>query len=240
MPYQFPNNIPKVAKHWTDAQKRRCTVAAQSVLENNGTEREAIFACIHASGVGKKQGPDDYDKACEDAGYYFQYLLELYYAGEIDIDEFDEKFKDGLEQHYARLMLLALGETREVTQEDLNFVQQRLEREYGFLDNFVEDIRTGRMTQHRALWRAGLYGWSRGTFVHFTLPSDAIDLMSILPGDDCAAGAGCRCHLEVEYDGNSIYIYWVLDPLSESCPICIAHSIESPFVFNIEEEFEVE
>ena len=116
MPYAYPTNIPRVAKHWTDAQKKRCTSAANAVLNDNGSEKEAIFACIHAAGVRKKQEPNDYDQACEDASDYFQYLLELYYANEIDIDEFEEKFKDGLEQHYARLMLLALGETREVTQ----------------------------------------------------------------------------------------------------------------------------
>jgi hypothetical protein len=237
MPYSYPSRVPRVAKNWTEPQKKRCTAAAQSVLENKGTEREAIFACIHAAGVRKKQEPDEYDRACEDASLYFQHLLELYYEGELDIDEFESRFKSGLEEHYARLMLLALGTTREVTEDDLYVLKRRLEKDFGYLDGFVEDISTGRMTQPRALWRAGLYGWNRGTFVHFTVPADVIGLMPVLPGDDCLGGSACKCGLNTEVDSDgTIYVYWNLDPLAESCPICIAHSIESPFVFTLEDQ----
>ncbi len=239
MPYDYPGNIPRVAKHWTDSQKRRCASAANAVLNEGGTEKEAIFACIHASGVGKKQGPndDEYDKACEDAGLYFQYLLELYYADEITIDEFDEKFKDGLEEHYARLMLLAIGETREVTQDDLTTVQRRLEKEYGYLDGFVEDIRTGRMTQPRAMWRAGLYGWNRGVYINFTIPSNISDLMEVLPGDDCEGKSLCGCFLDVEIDeAGTIYVYWQMDITKEHCAICASHALESPYIFTLADQ----
>lgn len=237
MPYSYPSQVPRVAKNWTEPQKKRCTAAANSVLNGGGSEKEAIFACIHAAGVRKKQGPDDYDRACEDAAIYFQHLLELYYEGEVDIDEFESRFKSGLEEHYARLMLLALGTAREVTEHDLDTIKNRLDKTYSFLDGFVEDIRIGRMTQSRALWRAGLYGFARGAYVNFTIPPDAADLMPVLPGDDCLAGSLCHCSLssEVDTDG-TLYVYWNLDPTSESCGVCIAHSIESPFVFTLEDQ----
>lgn len=240
MPYSYPNRIPRVAKNWTEPQKKRCTAAAQSVLEEGGSEKEAVFACIHAAGVRKKQGPDEYDRACEDAAIYFQHLLELYYDGELDIDEFESRFKSGLEEHYARLMLLALGTTREVTENDLDVLKKRLEKDFDYLDGFVEDISTGRMTQSRALWRAGLYGFARGAYVNFTIPPDVVELMPVLPGDDCLGGSLCGCHLEVEYDSNTVYVYWLLDPTKESCGVCIAHAIESPFTFSIEDLGRVE
>lgn len=72
--------------------------------------------------------------------------------------------------------------------------------------------------------------------MHFTVPGDVAELMPVMPGDDCLAGSGCRCHIDVEYDGNTAYVYWLLDPLAESCPVCVAHAVESPFVFNLDEE----
>ena len=54
MPYSYPNNIPKVAKNWTAEEQRKCTAAANAVLRKKGSEQEAIFACIHAAGKGKK------------------------------------------------------------------------------------------------------------------------------------------------------------------------------------------
>lgn len=55
MPYSFPTDIPRVAKNWSPDEQRKCTVAANHVLNSNGSEEDAIFACIHAAGRSKKQ-----------------------------------------------------------------------------------------------------------------------------------------------------------------------------------------
>jgi len=47
---------PSVAKNWTSAQKKKCVAAANAVLEDGGTEEDAIFACIHAAGKSKRKG----------------------------------------------------------------------------------------------------------------------------------------------------------------------------------------
>ena len=54
MPYSYPNNIPKVAKNWTPSEQKKCTKAAQAVLDKGGSEQDAIFACIHAADKSKK------------------------------------------------------------------------------------------------------------------------------------------------------------------------------------------
>jgi hypothetical protein len=56
-PYSFPNNIPRPAKHWTDSEKKKCIAASNAVLADGGSEKDAIFACIHAAGKGKKSMP---------------------------------------------------------------------------------------------------------------------------------------------------------------------------------------
>lgn len=55
MPYSYPRNVPRVSKNWDAGQQKKCTAAANAVLRGGGSEREAIYACIHAAGKGKKK-----------------------------------------------------------------------------------------------------------------------------------------------------------------------------------------
>lgn len=189
-----------------------------------------------SSSPAYKQGGDKYDEAAEDGAKAFRRLVELYFLGEITLGELDLRFRSGLEEHYVRLMLLAIDDSRPVTEDDLAILQRRLDKEYAYLASFVEDIRTGRITQQRAIWRAGLYGFSRAAYINFTVPTNVADLMPVLPGDDCLGGSLCGCSLQVEVDDDGThYVYWLIDPAKESCPVCIAHAIESPFVFTAED-----
>jgi len=49
MPWTY-ENPPAVALNWTGEEIRACVDAANAVLEEGGTDEEAIFACIHAAG----------------------------------------------------------------------------------------------------------------------------------------------------------------------------------------------
>jgi len=45
---------PRVAKSWTRGEREKCVAAANAVLEDGGSDEEAIFACIRAA--GKSEG----------------------------------------------------------------------------------------------------------------------------------------------------------------------------------------
>ncbi len=47
-------NPPSVAKNWNKEEKEKCVKAANTVLRNGGSDEDAIYACIHAAGKGKK------------------------------------------------------------------------------------------------------------------------------------------------------------------------------------------
>jgi len=49
MPWTY-DDPPDVAKSWSDEDIRKCVDAANAVLEDGGTDEEAIYACIHAAG----------------------------------------------------------------------------------------------------------------------------------------------------------------------------------------------
>lgn len=234
MPWSM-NNPPPPAKNWSSDRQQKCIRAANAVLKAGGSEQDAIFACIH--NAREKQLPDEYERLSEQAAELFQDLVDQYYDGELTLDEFEERFQEGIKSHYAILMLAALNDSREVTEADRAWIETRVEKEFSFLSDFVEDIRSGRMTQPRALWRAGLYGYPRAAWVQFSLPEGVAELMGVLPGDDCLGGpALCGCSLQVEMDSDGgAYVYWVLDPLKETCAVCAAHAIESPYYFSPEE-----
>jgi len=227
-------NPPSVAKNWSEDRKRKCVSAANAVLRESGSDREAIFACIHNARV--KQTEEEYETLSEAAAQTLQGLVEAYYDGEIDEDEFEEKFQDELRSHYTLIMLASLGKSREVTPEDIVWINERLNQQFDYLKSFVEDISTGRMTQQRALWRAGLYGYPRAAWVNFSVPPNVADLMGVLPGDDCLGGGQCKCVLNIEQDDEGgMYVYWILDPIADHCAVCVAHALESPYYFTPEE-----
>jgi HK97 family phage major capsid protein len=55
MPWDI-DHPPTVAENWSEEEKKKCVDAANAVMEEGGSEEEAIQACIHAAGrrlVGK-------------------------------------------------------------------------------------------------------------------------------------------------------------------------------------------
>lgn len=233
MPYSYPNNIPRVAKNWSASEQRRCTAAANSVLSKNGSEQDAIFACIHAAGRSrKKQGGSDYDKLAEEGAKKFQQYVLSYLEGLITIGELRRLMQNEMRDHYTQMVLLGVDEGlgRDFDDFDLDWLEAYLARQDEYLDGFMQDLQSGTLSRDRYLWRAGLYALARPAYIHGTVPREISILMPVLPGDDCYGV--CRCWLDVEEDDYAYYVHWVLDPAAESCPVCIAHALESPFVFD--------
>lgn len=238
MPWTI-NNPPPPAKNWTEAQKRKCVSAANATLKRTGSEKDAIYACIAAAGKSQRKQVDEdaYENESEKAKRRFELIALAYIAGRLTLNQFNQQMRDGLQEHFTALMLLAMGSGRTPTTRDLELLNRFLQREYQFLDGFIADLEAGRMTDNRTVYRAGLYGYNRHTYVAYTVPTDIASLMPFLPGEDCLGDGLCGCHLEIEFDTDgTAYVTWVLDPAKESCEVCIGHTIESPFIFTREQQ----
>jgi len=232
MPYQYPNNVPRVAKNWSNDEKRRCTAAANAVLSKGGSEQDAIFACIHAAGRSrKKQEGSEYDKLVEEGAKKLQQYVLSFMDGLITLSQLRQLMFDEMRIQYTQLVLLGIdeGRGREFDDFDLDWLDGYLSRQEQYLDGFMRDLATDTSSKDRYLWRAGLYAAARPAYIHGTVPQDVSEMMPVLPGDDCYGV--CACWLDVEEDEDNYYVYWMLNPHAESCPVCIAHAMESPFVF---------
>lgn len=241
MPYTA-SNPPRVAKHWSEPEKRVCSSAANSALKKGKSEQDAVFACIGAVKRHRnryktyKQEPekDKFDKLSEEASLDFQHLVELWYAGELTLSEFTDQFRSRIDELYIQVMSLGRG-TQEVTERDLQELQRRVQEQYSYLDGLVQDLQTGRYSQRRATWRAGMYGIPYGAFIYYNTPPDVYDLMPVLPGYSCLGQGACGCVLDVSYDEDgTAYVDWILDPVKEHCVICLEAASET-FVFTAEE-----
>jgi len=128
------------------------------------------------------------------------------------------------------------SEGREPTQHDLEFLNNKIDEHKTLLVGFMAGLAAGEITENRALWRAGLYATDRSAYIFYTLPYSVTQLMPGLPGEICLGNGLCGCYLDVQFDdeGNAA-VYWVVDPLKESCEVCLSMEAQSPFVFSREE-----
>lgn len=240
MPWTL-SNPPPPAKNWNKSQKQKCVTAANAVLRRGGSDKEAVFACIHAAGKStrtKQRGDGkerDYDLIAEEYKAEFQRLVLAYLAGYISISEFGYSMREELLSLHLAMMRLGIGDSRDITEDDMAWLENRLGIQYEYLDGFMDDLYNNRASPDRFLWRVGLYAYPRSVFVNFSIPPGIGGLMPYLPGDDCLGGANCHCTLDVQYVEDEIHVYWLLDPMSHNCVVCIEHAAESPFVFNVED-----
>lgn len=228
MPWTL-QNPPPPAKNWSEDQRRRCVLAANAVLSTTGDESKAVYACIRAAGKTQRK-QDGYSLAGMDAEQAFRYLMGLYLIDRLTRVEFEDQFSRALENHYGRLMLLALG--RAPTPDELAWLNTRISQEQNqYLFRFFSDIQSGLYSDDRLLWRAGQYAWARDVYVRYTIPFDVATMMPVLPGEDCLGRSRCRCWLTVNETADSYEVTWHLDPGSHNCEICTAHAASSPYVF---------
>lgn len=231
-------NPPPPAKNWTKPQKQKCVAAANAVLRDGGSDQEAVFACIHAAGKSTrtKQRDDgkerEYDRLAEFYVEEFQRLVLAYLAGTITINGFRGDMRESLKSLYIDMVRLGIDGSRDITIEDMEWMDARLETQYAYLEGLVDDLYNNRASPDRFLWRVGLYAYPRAVFVNFSIPPGIGDLMPYLPGDDCLGGANCHCTLDVQFVDDEIHVDWLLDPMSHNCVVCIEHAAESPYIFS--------
>lgn len=176
-----------------------------------------------------------YDHVVEDGLTVFQDLVAAYFAGVITLLMLRSQFTEALKIYFVNLMILGL-DGREPSAADIDFVNGKITEHLALLDVFLADLAIGAISEKRALWRAGLYATDREAYIFYTVPNSIASLMPGLPGEVCLGNGLCHCELDVQYDdeGNAS-VYWIVNPESESCSVCLDMESQSPFLFSREE-----
>lgn|SRR5512139_987606 len=164
-------------------------------------------------------------------------LANGYLSGNLSLSGFKEEMQDRLKQYYIRVALIAKG-AHPFTRKDREDLQKFLGLIYGFLDGFVEDLGNYKVlaTDQGVISRATSYGVGWGVFSRFSLPGPIADMLPSLPGISCLGDGDCGCILEWEVVDDAVYIYWIVNPFKQHCPVCADNGIEwGPYEILLEE-----
>lgn len=82
-------------------------------------------------------------------------LTDLIEAGEIDADTWQDTFAQIIKDTFLILALIALGGI--LTTDFLNRLEERIRIQYGFLENFAQEIMLGQLTWPEVLRRSHMY-----------------------------------------------------------------------------------
>lgn len=180
----------------------------------------------------KQVDEEGYDAVVQDGMSTFQNLITAYFAGLITLSVLRQNFNTALEFFFVELMVLGIG-NREPTPQDVEFVNNKIQEHSLLFEAFLADLAAGRISEQRALWRAGMYATDREAYIYYTVPNAIVNLMEGLPGEICYGNGLCGCYLDVQFDteGNAT-VYWIIDPQKESCEACLDMAGRSPFYFS--------
>jgi hypothetical protein len=207
---------PRVAKNWSDAEKRRCVAAANRALRAGKSDEKAIFACIGAAGRSRRkerQGTSTesvsmYDELREQEAEELRRLARLLVDGSITLTDFYDQMVARIKQFHIQAALIA-AEGRTLTKKDREVLEDILADTLAYLDKFVEDLQhnytmavrgnPNLLSDNEIIARAGAYSYAWATYTRYTIPHEIADRLPEFPGLSCLGGPRCGCQLEWEF-----------------------------------------
>lgn len=183
----------------------------------------------------EREGPSEE----QEDGYYsiqdeyrqkFRELGRQLHNGEITPEQFRARMRGLLLAYY--VLLAELGDYD--SEEDFEELEEEfLDDAYQSVDDLMGLIESGVVISLAYLmWRAGIFSNARSVYTRFTMLKDVYYELPFEIGVDCLGDGACQCSWFLEQVGNTLYAYVVLG-VSEHCAVCLAASIDSPFVISL-------
>ena len=152
--------------------------------------------------------------------------------GKITVQQFRRTMQRRIKRLYTQQWALAKGGMNALTAADLVNIQNQVGVQYGFLDNFTEQIRGGELSFRQIRNRSEMYMHS-GTqaYERGRASSYRLDLPAYPADGSQICLSRCKCHWEFDKDANGFPIaYWRLDFAAEHCETCLSNRrVWSPF-----------
>lgn len=130
--------------------------------------------------------------------------------------------QDMVRNTHTNQFMLGRGGVGMVNQADLATVEEVINGQYTYLQNFADDVVAGNVSDGRMLARAQMYAdagtqsYERGLGLAYGLPT-----LPAYPGDgQTQCLSNCKCRWSITEDGEAWYCYWTLGS-AEHCPDCI-------------------
>lgn len=159
-------------------------------------------------------------------------LMDSLQSG-VPLDRWVLDFRQSLKETYIAEYLSARGGRDAMTQSDWGQLGAMLKKQYGYLNNFAEDIAAGKLSEGGRLRlkqvraRAAMYFESSGqAYERGKSNSLGMPRLPAYPGDGSTQClSNCGCHWEITETEDAWLCSWVLGPV-EHCPDCVRRSRE--------------
>lgn len=145
-------------------------------------------------------------------------------AGDITIQRWVSDMRQSVKETYIAEYMLARGGRHNMTQADYGRLGNMLRNQYGYLDNFANEIAAGNLSQAQISARSKMYFASATqAFERAQAAGRGIQLPAY-PGDGTTeCRSNCKCRWSIEDKETHYEATWKLSP-AEHCETCLSRS----------------
>ena len=145
--------------------------------------------------------------------------------GKLTVQEWTLQMRREVSHIFSDEYLLAHGGRNSLLQGDLDALEEMLTTQYGFLQDFAEDVRAGNLSQAQIAARSELYldsstqSHERGKAARYglTLPTYPADGSQI-------CRARCRCRWDIDEGEDEFLCTWLLNVAVTHCDTCLGNA----------------
>ena len=156
--------------------------------------------------------------------------------GEITVQEYLLFIRRQIKKTYLGEWMLSRGGVNAMTSDDVRGVGIHVQRQYQFLQNFVEQVRNGELSVAQIRSRTEMYihsatqAYERGQASSF-----GIDLPEY-PGDgNQICLSRCKCRWEIVEQETEIHAHWLVNIAAEHCESCRQNTAKwNPYIIEVE------
>ena len=145
--------------------------------------------------------------------------------GKLTVQQWTLQMRREVSSLFSDEYMLARGGRNAMLQADLDALSQMITTQYGFLQNFAEDVRAGNLSKAQIAARSELY-LDSGTQSHERGKAARYGLtLPTYPGDGSQiCRARCRCRWDIQETDDEFLATWLLNVAVTHCDTCLGNA----------------
>ena len=143
----------------------------------------------------------------------------------ITVQEWVHDMRKRIRDAHSAQYMLARGGRNAMFQTDLDVLAEIIKDQFGYLQQFGEEVRAGNLSAKQITARSELY-IEASTNAHEQAKAASFDItLPQYPGDgnqDC--NVRCRCRWEIDEKKDAIEAFWLLNVAAQHCDTCLSNA----------------
>lgn len=152
-------------------------------------------------------------------------LAGQYARGQLSLEQWREGMRQEIRTNFINEYMLGHGGRNSMTPSDWGRIGQRVQVQYRYLDNFVNEIAAGNLSDAQIAARARMYvEASSAAFEQGNARARGAPDLPAFPGDGSTqCRSNCKCHWRLVESEREWRCYWQIAP-AENCDDCLTRA----------------